>query len=167
MLLTLVFQMCVILLPFHQYLSGRFNKSVRRNKVWCRYMSPWPFLQFSSHYLNNYDHLLGCLFLHEFWFDLVLFLNLVWYGPICWLMMHQHNFVFWYWYLHFYSTLFIEYHLTQNISTHIFFLLFVFSFPSLDSVSFDKLFVLFLSGCILIFLILSKSLFHQICYQQW
>ena len=122
---------------------------MRRNKVWC--LSPSPFLRFSSHSLNNYGRLLGHLFLRELRFELVLFLNLVRYGPICRSMMHPDTFVFWYSYLQFYSTIFLGYLLTQN---HLIFQygssFSVFSFTSLDSNLFGESFALFLSEYILI-----------------
>ena len=120
-------------------------------------MSPWPFLQSFSHYLNNYGCLLDLLFLHELWFYLVLFLNLVWYGPISRSMMHQGTCVFdidinpFFW-----TTFNTE---STNISRRIFFLLFVFGFTSLYSVLFGELFALFLSACSLIFLALLKLSF--------
>ena len=46
---------------------------------------------------------------------------------------------------------------SPNISTRIFFLLFVFGFTSLDSVLFGELFDLFLSACSLVFLVLRFS----------
>ena len=46
---------------------------------------------------------------------------------------------------------------SPNISTRIFFLLFVFGFTSLDSVLFGELFALFLSACSLVFLLLCFS----------
>ena len=50
---------------------------------------------------------------------------------------------------------------SPNISTRIFFLLFVFGFTSQDSVLFDELFALFLSPCSLIFLVLLKLCFSS------
>ena len=50
---------------------------------------------------------------------------------------------------------------SPNISTRIFFLLFVFGFASMDSVLFGKLFALFLSACSLIFLVLLKLSFSS------
>ena len=74
----------------------------------------------------------------------------------------QDTFLFWYWYLHFYSTLFswIPFNIgSPNILTHTLFLLFIFGFTFLNSVLFDELFALFLSACSLVFLVLSKLSF--------